>query len=209
MASGISAAALFFAGRPLSAASDFWNKKPASEWTPDQVLQLATRSPWATRARVLPKAGRDKGSTRTFGPDVAGGRGGGRGTGPESVVAVEEVRVVWESAPPLVDALKTAFPSNFANHYVVGVEDLPSPGRGKKLALEGIAANLAKGRDSVDAGAAGVLRGGTVAIFGFSKELLPLTAQDKEVIFSLVTDGYSIRARFDLKEMRYRGMLAV
>lgn len=116
---------------------------------------------------------------------------------------------MWESAAPLVDALKTTFPSDFAKHYVIGVEDLPSPGRGKKLTTENISANLAKGKDSVDAGPVGSLRGGTVAIFGFSKELLPLSAQDKEVIFSLATEGYSIRARFDLKEMKYHGMLAV
>lgn len=195
--------------RAVFGASDFWNRKAAATWTPEEVLELATKSPWATRARVLPKAGRDKGNTTTFGPDVAGGRGGGRGTGPEPVVAVDEVKVVWESAAPLVEALKTRFPSDFSNHYVIGVQDLPSPGRGKKLTRENIAANLAKGRDSVDAGAIDTMRSGTELIFGFSKELLPLNVHDKEVVFSMTTDAYSIRARFDLKEMKYMGMLAV
>jgi hypothetical protein len=198
-----------WSGGSLLGASDFWNKKEPATWTPEEVLLLATKSPWAIRGRVLPQAGRDKGSTTTSGPDVAGGRGGGRGNGPEPVVPVQEVRVIWESAPPLVDALKTTFPIDFANHYVIGVEDLPSPGRGKKLTRENVSANLAKGRESVDAGAIDNMRGGTAVIFGFSKELFPLTGQDKEVIFSLVTDAYSIRARFDLKEMKYRGMLAV
>jgi hypothetical protein len=196
-------------GGELLAASGFWNKKDPAAWTSDEILQLATRSPWATKARVLPKPGRDKGSTGTFGPDVAGGRGGGRGNGPEPLVAVEEVTVVWESAAPLVDVLRTTFPSDFANHYVIGVHDLPAPGKGQRFTRENLSANLAKGQDSVDAGAIDTIRGRTVLIFGFSKELLPLGLQDKEVTFSLVTEAYSVRARFDLKEMRYRGMLAV
>ncbi|HWF11664.1 MAG TPA: hypothetical protein VG297_24520 [Bryobacteraceae bacterium] len=206
----MSAGALFAgAGGHLLAASGFWNKKDPAEWTSDEILQLATRSPWATKARVLPKPGRDKGSTGTFGPDVGGGRGGGRGTGPEPLVAVQEVTVVWESAPPLVDVLRTTFPSDFSNHYVIGVHDLPATAKGHGLTRENLSANLAKGHDSVDAGAIDTIRGRTVLIFGFSKELLPLGPEDKEVTFSMATEAYSVRARFDLKEMRYRGMLAV
>lgn len=196
-------------GGDLLAASGFWNKKNPADWTSDEILQLATRSPWATKARVLPKPGRDKGSTQTVAPDVAGGRGGGRGTGPEPLVAVEEVTVVWESAPPLVDVLRTTFPSDFANHYVIGVHDLPAPPKGQSVTRENLSATLTRGRDSVDAGAIDTIRGRTVVIFGFSKELLPLGLQDKEVTFSMVAEPYSVRARFDLKEMRYRGMLAL
>jgi hypothetical protein len=39
--------------------------------------------------------------------------------------------------------------------------------------------------------------------------LLPLTAADKEVLFTLDTNQFSIKVRFDLKEMMYRGKLAV
>src|SRR5436305_12205537 len=91
----------------LFGASDFWNKKDPSAWSSDEVLQLATRSPWATNARVLPKPGRDKGSLQSGAPVVGGGRSGGRGTGPEPVVQVTEVSVVWLSAQPRLEALKS------------------------------------------------------------------------------------------------------
>jgi hypothetical protein len=188
-------------GTSMFAASDFWNRKEPATWSSDEVLELATRSPWATRGRVLPKPGRDRGSSQPLAPEVGGGRSGGRGTGPDPVVAVQEVTVIWESAQPLLDALKTSFPSDFANHYVIGIPDLPPP-------RTNMTANLARGSDSVDAGAIETTRSHAV-IFGFSKELLPFRATDKEVIFSMATDRYSVRARFNLKEMRYHGMLAV
>jgi hypothetical protein len=46
-------------------------------------------------------------------------------------------------------------------------------------------------------------------LFGFSKELLPLTANDREIVFTLKTALLSVRAKFDPKEMVYRGQLAV
>jgi hypothetical protein len=195
----------------LFGASEFWNKKDASAWTSDEVLQLATRSPWAKTARVLPKPGRDRGSLQSSGTDIsanAGGRSGNQKLGEIPILPVAEVTVVWESAQPLLDALKSSFPRDFANHYVIGVEDLPKEELGRKVNLESMTANLqVRGKDSVDAGAIQQTR--EVVLFTFSKELLPLSASDKEVIFILDTNQYSIRTRFDLKEMMYRGKLAV
>ena len=48
-----------------------------------------------------------------------------------------------------------------------------------------------------------------VLLCAFSKELLPLTSTDKDVLFALDTEQFSIKARFDLKEMIYRGKLAL
>ena len=189
--------------RSVPAASGFWNKKDPDSWTSDEILQLTTRSPWATNARVLPKPGRDRGSLQSLAPDIAGGRSGGRGTGPEPVVQVAEVTVVWESAQPLRDALKFRFPADFANHYVIGVDDPPPTRGGRQASLQ------ARGRDSVGAGAEEPTQRGRVVLFAFSKELLPLTARDKDILFTLETDQYSLKARFDPKEMIYRGMLAL
>jgi hypothetical protein len=193
----------------LFGASEFWSKKDASTWTSDEVLQLATRSPWAKTGRVLPKPGRDRGSLQSRGPDIgAGGRSGNQKLGEIPVLPVTEVTVVWQSAQPLLDALKSSFPSDFANHYVIGVNDLPKEEGGRKVNLQSMTANLqARGKDSVDAGAIQQTR--EVVLFAFSKELLPLTPADKEVIFLLDTNQYSIKVRFDLKEMMYRGKLAV
>jgi hypothetical protein len=211
---GASAAAGWglFAPADLFAASEFWNKKDPSAWTSDEVLQLATRSPWARTGRVLPKPGRDRGSFQRTDPALNAG-GGGRSDNPRvgevAVAPVDEVTVIWESAQPLLDALKSSFPSDFANHYVIGVSDLPtSEGGGRKVNLENMVANLqARGKGSVDAG--GILPGREVVLFAFSKELLALSAADKEVLFSLETNRFSVKVRFDLKEMTYRGKLAL
>jgi hypothetical protein len=193
--------AVLAAGRVLSAAQGFWNKKDPGAWTSDEVLQLATRSPWAVTARVLPKPGRDRGSTQPNEPEVAGGRSGGRGNGPIPIIQVTEVTVVWASARPLLDALRSSFPPDFANHYVLSVSDLPPKIKDVMATLQ------TKGGRSVGAGTTDVSRNSM--LFGFSKELLPLSLADKEAIFALEADQFSIRARFDLKEMLYRGTLAV
>ena len=46
-------------------------------------------------------------------------------------------------------------------------------------------------------------------LFGFSKELLPLSLNDREVMFVLRTALMSVRAKFEPKEMLYHGQLAV
>jgi hypothetical protein len=202
-------ASLGFATARLFGASEFWKKKDASAWTSDEVLQLATRSPWAKTARVLPKAGRDRGGLQPTGPDIgSGGRSGNQKLGEIPILPVTEVTVVWQSAQPLLDALKSSFPADFTNHYVIGVNDLPAEEGGRKVNRESMTASLqARGKDSIDAGA--ILQSKGVVLFAFSKELLPLTVADKEVIFMLETNQYSIRTRFDLKDMTYRGKLAV
>jgi len=196
----------------LWGASDFWNKKSPSAWTSDEILQLATRSPWARTARVLPRPGRDRGSLDNTVPDLAGGNAGGRSgnsrLGEVPVVPVAEVTVIWASARPLLDALKTNFPSDFANHYVIGINDLPATAGSRKVNQESMTATLqARGGKSVDAGSILPMR--ETVLFAFSKELLPLSPADKEVLFALETNEYSIKVRFDLKEMMYHGLLAV
>lgn len=126
------------------------------------------------------------------------------------MVPVSEVTVVWESAEPLLDALKSKFSSDFANHYVIGVNDLPKTQGKHPVNQANMQASLqARGKTPVDAGAIEPTQNGQIMLFGFSKELFPLTAADKDVIFSVETDQYSIKARFEPKEMVYKGRLAV
>jgi hypothetical protein len=49
---------------------------------------------------------------------------------------------------------------------------------------------------------------GTV-FFGFSREMLALKVADQEVTFTTRIGGMAIKAKFNLKEMLYRGELAV
>ncbi|MGA2714351.1 MAG: hypothetical protein ABSG41_14680 [Bryobacteraceae bacterium] len=213
---------LSLASRAFGAATDFWNKKQPSAWTTDEVLLLTTRSPWAKDTRVdlkakgLGAAGEQGGADPVRDPTTGGFRGGSGGgrTGGKA----PNVTVTWESAQPLFDALKYQIPANFVNHYVIGVKDLPilvDAGPQRESAeqlvdwLKNSATLRVKSRDAVEAGVVATTRGGSMVLFGFLKELLPLSANDKEVLFTLDTNQLAIRAKFEPKEMIYRGKLAL
>lgn len=200
------------------AAEDFWNRTDPSRWTEDQVVILTSRSPWAKNVRVDLKAkGKDAGgkqsselSATPFGVNQAeAGRVPLKGV---------NATVTWESALPLFDAQHQRLPADFINHYVIGVRDFPilvdaGPRRQTPQELldwlKNSATLQARSREAVQAGRVATAREGALILFGFLKELMPLTVNDKEVDFVLSTDQASTKARFEPKEMVYRGQLAL
>jgi hypothetical protein len=249
LATSAGAISFFWLTRPVWAASDFWNKKDASAWSSEELLELTTRSPWAQTARVEFKArggadintmaGRDTGGNGTAGARGTQGPmgGGGRSMGtsypiggpkeePRRISETETI-VRWESAQPLLDALRYPMPEDFVGHYVIGVSNLPDPrsfrrrpGDDDRATRNASAEDLmqqlqtgaslkTKTKDSVGAGVVQTVRKGSVVLFGFSKELLPITPGDKDILFVLNTEALSVKARFEPKEMMYRGKLAL
>jgi hypothetical protein len=142
------------------------------------------------------------------------------------------VTVRWESAQPVREAIGKPLNSDFAGRYVLSVSGLPfgimekhrrtepgvptpplSPAETQARMIEELrsAATLeAKGKDPEQAGivVAAPREPGTY-FFGFSKDLLPLDAGDREITFTLRTALMSVRAKFEPKEMTYRGKLAL
>jgi len=123
-------------------ASDFWNKKDPSQWTGDEIDELTTKSPWAKPVTAQFAPGTNSGGNRQGGGYPRGGMGGpgigigGIGIGmprrggmgrpggyPQQSNYKGTVR--WESAQPILDALKTPLPEAFANRYVIAVRDIP------------------------------------------------------------------------------------
>lgn len=219
------AAGSWFAASRVFAA-EFWDKKQPDAWTTDEVLLLTTRSPWAKDTRIdfkakgLGAAGSERdGPSPVRDPTTGGFRGGGDGTGGGRTAGkAPDVTVTWESAQPLFDALKYRLPADFVNHYVIGVKDLPilvDAGPERESAeqlvdwLKNSATLQAKDRDPVEAGLVTTTRGGSMVLFGFLKELLPLSVKDKEVLFTLDTNQLAIRTKFQPREMIYRGKLAL
>ncbi|MES1262427.1 MAG: hypothetical protein ABUS49_11885 [Acidobacteriota bacterium] len=258
-------------------ASDFWNKKAASEWTGDELEQLKTRSPWArkTRAELRGGAGggRDgessmdrSGSRGTFGgmsgadsngiSDSGGGRGGGRGGrgggesgggGGAAAPQGPEVIVRWENAKPILEATRIKLPPDLENHYAISVTGLPPQllammlaggGRGRGRGRNGgnppetpetpqapedpaarqkaMVARLlhsvtlsAKGRDPEAADLIRQTNNNETLIFGFPKEGLPLAAGDKDVEFLMKLGPLTLKAKFEPKDMKYKGELSV
>ncbi len=122
------------------AASAFWNRKPPSEWSADEIEKMKTSSPWA-RTVPLDLKGMRNGKSSTM--DSAGSRGTfggmhgadsnglslsrGRGNGGAGVPgnAGPPVTVRWESAPPVLDATRLTLPPAFRDSYAVSVTGLP------------------------------------------------------------------------------------
>ncbi|HYA18533.1 MAG TPA: hypothetical protein VEF06_13765 [Bryobacteraceae bacterium] len=138
-----------------------------------------------------------------------------RGTGGNIPMEALGATVRWESAQPLVDALHTQFPADFAEHYVIGVSGLPVlEGRPFQVGDEGMMDRLkasatlqAKGKSPYQAGVVWRSRAGTW--FGFAQESMPLTPSDRDVMFLFRANQLELRATFQPKEMLYLGKLAV
>jgi hypothetical protein len=178
-------------------AADFWNRKSPQDWTEQEIRQLITKSPWAQEARVDSKVG-----LAAPAPEIAQSDGGRDKPVIGARAATMTVRWVAE---PLIEVLGYLLPPGFGSHYVIGVID-PN----QEIEPLKISSTLsAKGKEPIQAGA--VVRGrDRVTVFlAFSKELLPLTVRDRDVLFSLDTDRLALKAKFDPKGMIYQGQLAL
>lgn len=215
---------------PFCTAANFWDKKPSTSWSGDEILQITTRSPWAKETNLdfeFAEGGHFEvpGSGSPYGGQDGGGRGATIER-PAGVLKRAPVLVRWESAQPIRDALLAPLPRDFADHYVLSVSNVPATAMlpEKRLTTDAPPVSLQSFLDDLQASAtleaqgkepagAGVVRRMTGSdstyLFGFSKELLPLTVKDREVVFTLHTRRVSLKAKFQPKEMVYRGALAI
>jgi hypothetical protein len=215
------AGAWFYLDSSAFAAQDFWNRKQSAAWTAEEVLQLTTASPWAKETRVDLKAKGQGAAANPIAPDPTNDpttRNQATFGGAKQSTKPLTVMVTWESALPLFDAMHYRLPADFINHYVIGVKDLPilvdaGPLRESSEQLldwlKNSATLRAKSKDPVEAGVVMPTRAGSMVLFGFLKELLPLSEKDKEVLFTLDTNQLAIKTRFDPRDMLYRGKLAL
>jgi hypothetical protein len=210
------------------AKADFWDKQQPEEWSPEERNELVTDSPWAKQVRA------DTSRVQPVGPpaaasgspvpmrmpgtvDIDGARGRGHHGG--NLPAFQGI-VRWESAQPVLAALKKTLPPELDGHYVIGVSGfpfgLPNPQRDSSAdtrldELKQITTLRAKGKDRAQSGV--VLRSsdsdGPVLLFGFSRDVIELTPSDKDVEFETQLGPLGISAKFEPKQMRYRGRLAL
>ena len=249
-------------------ASEFWDKKDPSQWTGEEIDRLTTKSPWAKSVTAQYAPGENRGGYGQGSPNGGGyPRGGGGGMGGPTIgiggigIGMPRGRmgggrngggyprpggntsnykgtVRWESAQPILDALKTPLPEAFAKHYVIGVRDIPlieerppqpqenpddSGQDSPKLStpnttsskqtldnLKQFTSLQPKGRDMAQPGVVQQMTpGGTYFLFGFSKEFLDFGKKDHEVEFSTRLGRLLVKAKFDPSEMLYHGKLAV
>jgi hypothetical protein len=237
-------------GRLYAGASEFWDKKPPAEWTKDEIDRLLTKSPWAKEvtAQYAPGQGPDSnypnGSGNPNGgggypggrgglsipgigglgiPGMGGGRPRGRGGPGGGQTSAFHGTVRWESAQPVLDALKLPLADVFENRYVICVSGFPllserSQGSGGEAEdsepnidnLKNLTSLQVKGKDLVQAGV--VRRQASTVnmiLFGFAKEMLTIARRDSEIEFTSQIGRLMVKARFNPKEMLYHGDLAV
>jgi len=197
----------------LFAANDFWNTKDPSTWTEDEIVMITSKSPWARGSVPGLKGAADPTGISSGGPvDTGRGAGARRISGPLTVT------IRWESAQPIRDALRAPLSADFDGHYVISVTNLPLAPRGRGPdasetddvldRLQNGSTLQVRGKNPGEAGIARRTRIGSI-LFGFSKDYLPLTPADREIIFKLDTAQMVVQAKFDAKEMMYHGKLAV
>ena len=138
--------------------------------------------------------------------------------------------VRWESARPVLDAMKSPLPEAFEGRYVISVSGIPLMG-GRSVGggedddstasrrqeqddldrLKGLSSLQAKGRDPVQAGVVARQIGtGSSFLFGFSRELLPLDdTRCRDSCSRTQLGRLVVKAHFLPKEMLYHGELAV
>jgi hypothetical protein len=213
--------------------SEFWNQKDPGAWSSDDRKELVTNSPWARYVRAdtsrsseaqAPENGSASPIPRMQG---GGGRsvGGRRGSG--NLPAFYGI-VRWESAKPVLAALKKDLPKEMEDHYVIGVSGFPLGLRSKgnepvetagdvetasvRLEeLKQVTTLRAKRKDPAQPGV--VMRSsdtdGAIVLFGFSRDVIAIEPTDKNVDFQTTFGVLEISARFDPKQMAYRGELAL
>jgi hypothetical protein len=163
-----------------------------------------------------------------------GGMGGGRRGSPGGPSGTRYTATVrWESAKPIQEALKTPLPEDLAHDYVISVSGVPVLESGRQRTddgesettiskglndevldrIKGLTYLEPKGKSPIQPTA--VVKGPPASsgmptvLFGFHRDLLPLTTEDKEVTFTTQLGRLEVKTRFNLKDMMYHNELAL
>ena len=158
------------------------------------------------------------------------GQGNGRGN-----LSTYKGTVRWDSAQPILDALKTPLPAAFVNHYVISVIDFPllsdrrrqdtdqdsgsgsgssnPPQPDDQKMLDDLKQYTSLQPKDKDRAQPGIVQrqtaSGNIFLFGFAKEFFDFGKNDHEVDFSTRLGRLLIRAKFDPRDMMYHKKLAV
>jgi hypothetical protein len=162
------------------------------------------------------------------------GEGSTEGVGGGSMQQTHQVLVRWESAKPVRDASKKNLPPETSPYYVVSIEGLPNPRGGvgghkgsggapesadmspderRKQRDEQIMAGIflqRKGKDPIypeKVTRAG--QGGSILVLLFAKEGHTIDAADRDVTLVCKVGPMEMKVKFALKDMMYKGELAL
>jgi hypothetical protein len=175
-------------------AADFWETKPFTMWSDQEVQQITTDSPWAKKIVV-----------------AAGGRAGGAADTP--------VVISWRSALPMRQALARmqiglggaltpqarAVLDQKENGYVVSVDGLPARLAGSTANIRVDTALKIGDKTRVGPDEALAQPSGNNLILAFNFPRTPIGPEDKTVEFVTKVGAFEIKGVFNLKEMVFHG----
>jgi hypothetical protein len=213
----------------FGASQDFWDRKDAKDWTPEEVKELLSQSPWAKPANISffnNSPGGDYGlAGGRAGAGLSGQRVGGRqrsaaGTGkaPDTVSNPGTFRAVvrWETARPVQVAEKSRAGEDDSAFYILSLNgDLPDFARpNDEESSEARQQRVEMLRESTRLDRKGgspiylerLESGATGSLFYFSR-LDPITPANKEITFNTKMGPLEIKVKFPLKDMMYKGKL--
>jgi hypothetical protein len=217
----LSGAGLASASRVFGFGGDkeFWENKDPATWSAEEIAKLLTKSPWAksvsaerTKTQRDPMAGPSSGVRGSHSRSSSAGMPGGNGT--TRITTEYKGTVVWESAAPIRSALKSSLPDAFAGQIVLGFTGVPlthSDSRGAMERLRQITTLTQKGRQPLEPVHVEEVREDStvVYLFGFAKDALDIDRDVKEVVFITRMGSLGFAAKFNPREMIYRGELAL
>lgn len=196
----------------VTAADRFWETRPADAWSAEEITAFASNSPWAKPTNAMYRVASTS-REQAADPRPSQGRGlpsaGPCGLGSCGSVLPGVVTVIWESAQPVREALHPQIPPEFNGHYVVSIRGLEGKWTEDQLLPGATLAVKAQAPVQADL----VQSRGASWVFGFRRELMPLSVSDREVTFQVRTganfSNTLLKTTFNLREMVYRGAPAI
>jgi len=200
-------------------AAEFWQSKPAAEWTPEEIARILTNSPWAQKAAVQTPGGAvgggyggAAGGSRRGRSVSTGGMSRSRGRVPDTSAGYAmSATIRWDSALPVRLALHK---QDAPEDYVIAVMDFPL-GRSESDTNEAETQRLEMLRENTSLIHKGKQSGpetvswapdGHTLLFNFSRGA-GIVVDDKEVEFAMKMGSIQVRHKFHLKDMVYQGKL--
>jgi len=194
--------------RAAASDSDFWNRKPPADWTPEETGRLLNDSPWAKEVTPVYTSLPPRSDNRTWSENPPIGVPPGR-KHKVSLKAPYRATVRWESAEPIRSAQKARLPAAFDGHHVIAIlfrrdvaRDLgPKPVEDLRRSV------IFAGKGAMDAEIVQIYRAGPDAfLIGFPKTS---TSGLKRFEFSADAGIVALKAKFNTSDMLYHGQLAL
>ena len=185
----------------------FWEKQDSANWTPEQVTQFVTSSPWAKQTTAVLTSNDSNMAANT---PRSGGGGGRRGAvyssrgSSDSTPNMPKFQAIvrWLNAP-MKKVLKSKLPGSFQGHYVISVTGLPVGEEAAGLA-EQTTLQLKRG-DSVHPEIAYQDPNDTATVYFAFLPSMVETNGGKTATFTMLAAPFEIKVKFNLAEMKIHG----